>query len=265
VCQAPAARRSAGGDGRRLAQADLQQYANDQRRSELPTRLFRRLDQLLHNRPERFTIMLASRERGSTCWMLTERPATAVFSERDGELVSQVLAVALTTLDETPDARKQSQFLSKAELERYAFEMLERSARGLTLDQLVRGLVLAYGLQATFEELPAEDELGTGAAVAERHGIPTLDPPEAPIEAHSAAAAQTMLARLTTRQRGVLKMLLDGIDNQREIASTLHCSPATISNELQTIRAAIEAAAPREEQAELLLAAGNLLGDGYEL
>jgi len=59
---------------RKLAASDLQQYANDQRRGELPTRLFKRLDKLLRADPNRFTTMLASAERGSTYWTLT-RPA----------------------------------------------------------------------------------------------------------------------------------------------------------------------------------------------
>jgi len=250
---------------RKLAASDLQQYANDQRRGELPTRLFKRLDKLLRADPNRFTTMLASAERGSTYWTLTSRPATAIFSERDPELKAHVFAVSLKTLDEDPDAGKQSQFIAAGELERYAFEMLDRSARALTLDQLVRGLVVTYGLDPAFEQPPDENDLGGGFYGSERAGVPTLDPPDVPRDDRS-AAAQRLIASLTARQLEVLKKFLEGITNQSEIAAALGCSAATISSETGTLRAVISALAPPEEQPEVLHATANLLyGDGHEL
>src|SRR5581483_9205407 len=139
------------------------QYAVDQHRSELSARLFERLDAVLRSKPDRFMVMVPASDRGATWWTLTARPAQAMFSDRDPELKSLVWAVGLTTLEEKPDARKKTQFIGPDELERYVYEMLERSARGLTLDQLARGLVVAYALDPSLEELPDE------ATLADRH------------------------------------------------------------------------------------------------
>ena len=240
-----------------LAAADFQQYAVEQRRRELPTRLFKRLDALLRDDPERFKIMLAAGKPGPTYWTLVDRPASTIFSERDHELRGHVFAVGLNTLDEGPDADTQTQFVSAAELRRYAFEMLERTARGLTLDQLVLGLVQAYGLRIEHDELPDEDLLGDAPNASERSRIPTHDPPALPETSHI-EAARLFVAALTARQINVLRGLLEE-QSQREIARTLSCSPATISNEKDAIAAALTACAASDDQVPVLNATANLL------
>lgn len=249
----------------RMAGNDLQQYAVEQRRGELPTRLFTRLDQLLRADPDRFTVMVAASDRGSTCWTLASRPATAVFSDRDHELKSLVFAVGLQTLDEAPEAKKQSQFIVAAELERYAFEMLDRSARGLTLRQLVRGLVIAYSLAPTHEELPDENALGAGSRVSAGADVVAIAAPGLPA-ADRLQAATRLIAVLTDRQVEVLKKFLEGFTTQREIADAIGCSPGTVSSDVDALRAAISATGPLEDQREILAATATLLyGDEHEL
>jgi len=243
---------------RALAAADFQQHAIEQRRRELPTRLFRRLNALLRANPGRFKIMLAAGKPGPTYWTLTDRPANAIFSERDRELRGHVFAVALDTLEEEADADNQTQFISAAELNRYAFEMLDGTARGLTLDQLVLGLVQAYGLQIRHEELPDEDRLDDAPDASERSGVPTHDDPPASPEAGDVDVARAVIAALTPRQIKVLRGLFDE-RRPSEIAAALECSPATISAEKDAIAAVITAYAALDEQVPLLNAIRNLL------
>ncbi|MHB1835525.1 MAG: RNA polymerase sigma factor, partial [Solirubrobacteraceae bacterium] len=235
---------------RALARSDLQQYATEQRRPELPTRLFHRLDDLLRATPDRFTVMLPASSPGATCWTLAERPAAAMFSERDPELKSLVWAVGLHTLEQEPDAAKQTQFILADELARYAYEMLERSARGLTLDQLVRGLVLAYGLNPSVEELPDEATLADDFYGAERQGVPLGDPPALPAEDRSDSARE-LIAALSPRQLEILMRYRDEY-TQREIAEALHCSPATISTEIGRIRTVLLGLGPPEDLQAIL-------------
>lgn len=246
---------------RRIAGEDLLQYAVEQRRRELPTRLFTRLDQVLRADPERFTVMVPASDRGSTCWTLTSRRATAVFSDRDHDLKSLVFAVGLQPLDEAPNAKKQSQFIVASELERYAFEMLERSARGLTLQQLVHGLVIAYGLAPTHEELPDEN---VPEARVSADAI-SIAPPGPPAD-DRLPSAKRLIAALTDRQIEVLKRFLEGFTTQREIADALGCSPGTVSSDVEALRAAISSTGPPEDQREILAATATLLyGDDHEL
>jgi len=165
---------------RRLAAGDLYQYAVDQHRPELSARLFERLDAVLRSDPDRFMVMVPASDRGATWWTLTARPAQAMFSDRDPELKSLVWAVGLKTLEEKPEAKKQTRFIAPDELERYVYEMLERSARRLTLDQLARGLVVTYALDPSLEELPDEATLADRNYAAERAGVPMSDPPALP-------------------------------------------------------------------------------------
>jgi DNA-binding CsgD family transcriptional regulator len=243
---------------RSLARSDLQQYAAGQRRKQLPARLFQRLNDLLRADAGRFTVMVAATAPGSTCWTLTTRPATAAFSERDAELKAHVWAVGLTPLEEDPDAAKQTQFIGADELARYAYEMLDRSARGLTLDQLVRGLVLTYGLDPTFEELPDERTLADTFYTAERAGVPIAGPPRLPAEDRT-ADAQRLIERLSERQLDVLKKLLEGYESYQEIATALGCSKTTVSNAIVTLRAVISDLATPEQQPEILAATATLL------
>ena len=250
---------------RSIARSDLQQYAAGQRRKQLPARLFQRLDALLRADAGRFTMMVAASAPGSTCWTLTVRPATAAFSERDHELKAHVWAVGLTTLEEDPDAGKQTQFIGAGELGRYAYEMLERSARGLTLDQLVRGLVLTYGLDPTLEEIPDERTLADTFYAAERAGVPTVDPPGMPADDRT-ADAQRLIDVLSERQLDVLKKLLDGYESYQDIASALGCSKTTVSNAVVTLRSVISELGTPEQQPEILAATATLLDeDGHEL
>jgi hypothetical protein len=244
---------------RRLAELDLKQYATDRRRTELPTRLFKRIDKLLRARPEHFLIMEPSANAGATCWTLTSRPAAALFSERDHELIALVHAAALNTLDEEPGAGKQSQFISSIELERYVSAMLDRSARGLSLDQLVRGLVLAYNLEPTFEDLPDADVLDErlGGSIGESTGRARLgDPPDPRIQ----EAARKFVDGLTPRQAALLrKARLVECSSQQAIADDLGCSPALVSAEKTAIAKAISALVSEEQRVPLIGAALELL------
>ena len=244
---------------RAIAAQDLQQYADEQRRGELPTRLFKRLDKLLRADPERFRVMMLSDKPGSTYWTLASRPASAVFSEREQELRAHVFGLALNPLTEAPDAGKQTQFLSAAELDRYAFGMLERTARGLSLDQLLLGLVQAFALKPSFQELPQEDQLDDPPFQAERQGIETHDPPGLPDTNATLPAARALIESLTARQIEVLRRIHTGADNQRAIAAQLGCSPATISAEKSAIARALSACAAPTEQVEVLAITIKLL------
>lgn len=250
---------------RALARSDLQQYAVEQLRPELPTRLFARLDALLRAQSDKFTVMLPASSPGATCWTLAGRPAPTMFSERDHELKSLVWAAGLKTLQQEPDAAKQTQFIVADELARYAYEMLERSNRGLTLDQLLRGLVITYGLDPSIEELPDEATLADQFYAAEQAGVPIGDPPALPADDFTGAARQ-LIDRLTERQLEILKRHAEGYTNQREIAGLLGCSPATISTEMATIRTVISALGTREELTGILAATMTLLyGEDHEL
>lgn len=239
---------------RNIAANDLKQYAIGELRSELPTRLFVRLNKLLRNAPDRFTVMLTSNDPGSTYWTLTARPATAMFSDRDHELLSLVYGIGLQTLDEAPDASKQTQFIAPAELDRYAYEMLEGSARGLSLDQLIHGLTLGYDLTPDQVELPDENALAhdraAGAALA------TSPEPSVPLDDHT-DAAQRLLQLLTDRQVEVLIHLGRGY-NQRETAHALRCSESVISADVRAIREALAAVGPPEDHTAILASAGIL-------
>jgi hypothetical protein len=237
---------------RALAAKDLQQYADEQRRSELPTRLFKRLDKLLRTNPQRFQVMIPSDKPGSTYWTLASRPASAIFSERERELRAHVFGLALNTLTETPSAGKQTQFLSAAELERYAVGMLEGTARGLSLDQLVLGLVQAFGLKPSFQELPEEGLLDDHPFEGERQGIETHDPPGLPDSDATLPTARALIDSLTTRQIEILRCIHAEPDKQREAAAQLGCSPATISAEKNAIGIALNACAAPDEQVEVL-------------
>lgn len=242
---------------RTIAAQDLRQYAIDVLRAELPTRLFTRLNKLLKNHSERFTVMLASHAPGSTYWTLTDRPATAVFSDRDHQLVSLVLGIGLNTIDEKADASKQTQFISAAELDRYAYEMLESSARGFSLDQLVRGLVLAYELAPTHVEIPDENALAdpAGSAVV----LPTAPEPSVPLDDRT-DAARRLLDLLTARQVEVL-MYLSRDYRQREIAEALECADSVIAEDIRAIRAALAAVGPPEEYTAILASTAILHAD----
>lgn len=244
---------------RAIAAQDLQQYADEQRRGELPTRLFKRLDKLLRADPERFQVMMLSDKPGSTYWTLASRPASAIFSERERELRAHVFGLALNTLTEAPDAEKQTQFLTSGELDRYAFGMLEHTARGLSLDQLVLGLVQAFALKPSFQELPQEDLLDDHPFQSERQGIETDGPPELPDADATVPAARALIDSLTARQIELLKRLHAGRDNQTEIAVELDCSQATISAEKSAIATALSACAAPAEQIEVIATTIKLL------
>lgn len=252
-------------DLRSLLASDLYQYAVDQLRPELSWRLFERLDELLRSDPDRFMVLIAASAHGATCWTLTARPATAMFSDRDHDLKSLVWAVGLKTLDEKPDAKKQTQFIVADELDRYVYEMLDRSGRGLTLDQLLRGLVVTYGLDPSVEELPDESMLADRHYAAERAGVPMSDPSAVPTD-DFAPAARELVERLTERQLEILKRHAEGYTSQREVADLLGCSVATVSAEMATIRTVISGLGTREALPGILAATMTLLyGDDYEL
>ena len=144
---------------RGLAVKELDQYWAGVRRRDLLPRLRMRIEQLLNGESDVFEVRMAAARPGETCWTLTERPANALFSERDSELFAHVSALNLKTIEERAEAGKQSQFLTAAELRRYVIGMLERTGRALSLDQLTRGLQVYYRLEATIEELPDENAL----------------------------------------------------------------------------------------------------------
>jgi DNA-binding CsgD family transcriptional regulator len=249
---------------RALMRSDLHQYAVEQRRRELPARLFERLDALLRAQPERFAVMLPASNRGATSWTVAGRPAAAMFSDRDHELKSLVWAVGLKTLEEEAGAAKQTQFILADELDRYAYEMLERSARGLTLVQLVRGLVLVYGLDPTLDELPDEATLADDFYGADRGGMPLSDPPGLPADDRSDAARE-LIEALSVRQLEILKLYRDEYI-QREIAEALDCSAPTISTEIGRIRKVLVGLGTPEDLPAILAATFTLLdGDGHEL
>jgi DNA-binding CsgD family transcriptional regulator len=247
---------------RAIAADDLKQYAIGVLRAELPTRLFTRLNKILIKHPDRFAVMLTSKTPGSTCWTLTERPASAVFSDRDEQLESLVWAVDLTTIDEKADAAKQTQFITASELERYAYEMLESSARGLTLDQLVRGLVLVYDLTPGHVELPDENtpyDPATPSPV-----LPATPEPSLPLD-NRAEAAQQLLAALTDRHTRVLRYLSREY-KPREIADELGCSESVVSADIRAIRDTLVTLGPPEEHPAILASTEILqLDDDHEL
>jgi DNA-binding NarL/FixJ family response regulator len=249
---------------RALAASDLYQYAVDQRRPELSARLFERLDAVLRSDPDRFMVRLAASDRGATGWTLTARPAVAMFSDRDPELKSLVWAVGLKTLEEKPDAKKQTQFIAPDELDRYVYEMLDRSARGLTLDQLARGLVITYGLHPSIEELADESMLADRHYAAERSGVPMGDPPVLPTDEYTDIARE-VIAALTDRQLQVLKLLRNEY-TLREIAKQLGCALGTVSNDRDRIGAVLSGLSNGEDLHEILAATVKLLyGDDHEL
>jgi hypothetical protein len=245
---------------RSMLTKDLQAYANEVRRRELPTKLFKRLKKLLEDNPERFTPVLASAKPGSTYWTLTELPARAVFSGDDAELVAHVFAVALVILEQDPEAKKETQFLSPRELNRYATQMLKRTARGVSPDQLVRGLDRAYGLTPTFTELPREDLLEDDSEQGETQPIQLLAAP-APFDDQHTSEGHSFLEALTPRQLEVLKDLPPASVKQTETAARLGCSPATISSEIDAIAAALTKWPERDEQIDVLRQAIILLHD----
>jgi DNA-directed RNA polymerase specialized sigma24 family protein len=242
---------------RAMLAEDLQQYANEERRGDLDARLFKRLKDLLPSRPEHFKVLFAADAPGSNYWTLADRPALAVFSGSDAELVSHVFATALRTLPENPMATKGTQFLTAPELERYAYETLDRTARALSLDQLTRGLVLAYGLRPTFTELPDESLLGDDLREDEPEGIRRVTEPGLPDEQES-TSAQEFLAALNPRQVEVLRGL-HVETKQTETAARLGCSAATISSEVKAIRTALMKWPEREEQLQVLRQTNDLL------
>jgi hypothetical protein len=246
---------------RAMLAKDLQQYANEVRRRELPTKLFKRMQMLLNSNPARFQPVLSTSKPGSTCWTLSARPATAIFSGDDTELTAHVFAAALVILPEDPLARKQSQFLSPAELNRYVIEMLDRTARGVSLDQLTLGLVLAYGLKPGFTELPNESVLGDDLREGEPEGIQRTEGPTLPEQ--DSAVAEEFLGALTLRQVDVLKDL-HAEARQTETAKRLGCSPATISSEAKAIGAALMKWPEREEQLQVLRQTIDLLDGSGE-
>jgi hypothetical protein len=248
---------------RSLAAEDLYQYAVEKLRPTLRYRLFERLDKLLHEQ-DRFSIFIKGTDPGATSWTLTARPATAAFSERDRELKSLVFAVDLKTLEEKPDARKQTQFVIADELARYAYQMLERSGRALTLEQLVHGLVITYGLDPSVEGLPDESSLADRHYAAEDAGVPMTDGPALPTSEFNGLARQ-LLNELTARQVEILKRLHEGYQ-EREIAELIGCSASTVLDERRKIQAVISGLAPPEDLHELLSATLTLLyGDDHEL
>jgi DNA-binding CsgD family transcriptional regulator len=249
---------------RRLASGDLYQYAVDERRPELSARLFERVDAVLRSDPDRFMVMMPASDRGATCWTLTPRPASAMFSDRDPELKSLVWAVGLNTLEEKPGAKRQTQFIGPDELGRYVYEMLERSARGFTLDQLARGLAVTYGLDQSLEELPDEALLADRHYAAERAGVPMSDPPALPTDEYTEVAGEVIRA-LTDRQRKVLKLLREQY-TLREIAEHIGCAPGTVSADRDAIAAVLSGLSNGEDLHEILSATMTLLfGDDNEL
>jgi len=241
---------------RSMLAKDLQQYANEVRRRNLPTKLYKRMHAILTSSPDRYQPVLATKNPGSTSWTLAARPAAAIFSGEDAELIAHVFAVALKPLQEDPLAKKQSQFLTPTELERYVSEMLERTARGVSLDQLTRGLVLTYNLEPTFTELPDESALGDEPRESEPPGIRRVEGPALPDPED--AGAHALLDALTERQIQVLGDLHLKV-HQSETAKRLRCSAATISNELDAIGAVLMRWPEREEQLRVLRQTIDLL------
>jgi DNA-binding CsgD family transcriptional regulator len=227
---------------RALARNDINQYWAGRRRRELLPRLFKRIDQLLRGDPNTFTVLADAARPGAVCWTLTGQPANALFSERDYELYSHVAALNLKTLEETPHANKQTQFLSAAELRRYVTEMLDGCGRALSVDQLTRGLQIYYHLEPSSEEFPDENALPdhdrdtyiASVATDEDH-----DPPGADASAKATALLETM----TPRQRTILEKLLEG-GQQNEIAAELGVSQGTVSAEKDSIAQAVQQQCP---------------------
>ncbi len=183
-----------------------------------------------------------------------------MFSDRDPELRSLVLAVGLKTLEEKPDAKKQTQFIAPDELDRYVFVMLDRSARGLTLDQLAHGLVITYGLDPSIEELPDEATLADRHYAAERAGVPMSDPPALPTDEYT-ELAQQLIRALTERQLQVLRLLRDEY-TPREIAEELGCAVNTVANDRDRIATVLTGLTTGEDLHEVLAATMTLLDGG---
>jgi hypothetical protein len=242
---------------RTMLAKDLQQYANEVRRRELSTKLFKRMQTLLISNPERFQPVLSTCNPGSTFWTLSTRPATAIFSGDNAELIAHVFAVALVTLPEDPLAKKQSQFLLPTELDRYVTEMLDRTARGVSLHQLTLGLVLAYGLKPSFTELPDESVLDDDLREGEPEGIRRTEE-EPVLPGQDNATAEEFLGALTARQVDVLRDI-HAETRQVETAKRLSCSPATVCSEVKAIGATLMKWPEREEQLNILRQTIDLL------
>ncbi len=252
-------RSSTPGDLRKLARKDIDQYWADCRRRELRPRLFKRIDQLLRGDPATFTIRADAARAGAVYWTLTARPASALFSERDSELYSHVAALNLTTLEESPDAQKQTQFLSAGELRRYVTGMLDGCGRALSVDQLAHALEVYYHLEPVRGELPDENALPerdrdtytATVATPENHCPPG---PEA------STKASALLQTLTARQRTIIEKLLEE-HAPSEISNELGVSQSTVSAEMRSIAETVQRQCPdREGQQEMLAAAAEIAG-----
>jgi hypothetical protein len=247
------------GELRGLAREDIDQYWAGRRRRELVPRLFKRIDRLLKGDPNTFTVLADAARPGAVCWTLAGRPANALFSERDHELYSHVAALNLKTLEESPHANKQTQFLDATELRRYVTGMLDGCGRALSLDQLTRGLQIYYHLEPRSEELPDENALPgrdrdtyiASVATREDHDPPGAD---------ASAKATALLETLTSRQRTILEKLLED-GQQSEIAAELGVSQGTVSAEKDLIAEVVRQQCPdRDDQREMLAATAEILG-----
>jgi DNA-binding NarL/FixJ family response regulator len=247
------------GQLRALARKDIDQYWAGRRRRELLPRLFKRIDQLLRGDPNTFTVLADAARPGAVCWTLTAQPANALFSERDYELYSHVAALNLKTLEENPNANKQTQFLSMAELRRYVTGMLDGCGRALSVDQLARGLQIYYHLEPSSEELPDENALSDRDRDTYIASVATHDDHDTP-GADASTKATTLLKTMTPRQRTILEKLLE--DRQPiEIAAELGVSQGTVSAEKDLIAQAVQQQCPdRYDQREMLAATAEILG-----
>jgi DNA-binding CsgD family transcriptional regulator len=247
------------GELRALARNDIDQYWAGRRRRELLPRLFKRIDRLLRGDPSTFTVLLDAARPGAVCWTLTGQPAKALFSERDYELYSHVSGLNLKTLEESPNANKQTQFLSAAELRRYVIGMLDGCGRALSVDQLARSLQIYYHLESGNEELPDENALPDSDRDTYIANVATHEDHDPP-GADASAKANALLETLTLRQRTILEKLLEGVQ-QREIAAELGVSQGTVSAEKDSIAGAIQQQCPeRDNQREMLAATAEILG-----
>ena len=127
------------------------------------------------------------------------------------------------TIQFREDAKKLSHLLESSELHRFISGLLRESGYSLTLDQLMRVLVMRFNLEPYgFEPLESFEQL-----------LPGPDP--AAVEVVSAqTAAVAALTELSARQAEVLRLWLSDL-TVRQIADELKVSIGTVSAEQRVI------------------------------
>lgn len=204
----------------RLAEAALRRHAISRRERSQAANLFDRLRAMLPE-DEQLALMHDAARDQDTAWGLRSwdevRP---VWTGDDKALASAAWSLGhFDTITFKADAKKLSHLLEVDELRRFVHGLLEAVRASLTLTQIVRALELRF-------------DLGPVALVELDERTEVAPPGELPVEDEATArrAAIAVLAELTPRQGGVLRLQL-GRTPMRDIAAELGVSLGTVSSE----------------------------------